>query len=307
MTVAAHGRGGWLRDSGIGTQAGTLMIALFLAPALLGLVAFRLVPIAIALVGSLFGETLTGDLVWRGLGNFERLLGDPNVWHSVRVTLLFNLLINPLQVLIAFGLALLVLRPAPGIGLFRAAFFLPMTLSIGLTAMLWDILLNQHVGPVNALIAQLGFARQGFFHDENQALATMIVIASWKGCGYWMIFLLAGLAAIPEELHEAARIDGASAWQRLRYVTLPLMRRPLAFVLVADTAANFVFFAPVFILTSGGPNGATDLLMFRAYETAFTFGDWGRSLALSTIILLIVAAIAAVELRLLRDDGTQAG
>jgi multiple sugar transport system permease protein len=295
------------RDSGIGTNAGLLVVLLFLAPALLGLLAFRLLPIGTALVGSLYGETLAGDTVWRGLGNYERLWGDPNVWASLRVTLLFNLIINPFQVLVAFGLALLVFRPGPFIGLFRVAFFLPMTLSVGLTAILWDILLNQHVGPVNAALATLGFNRQGFFNDADQALLTTIAIASWKGVGYWMIFLLAGLAAVPEELHEAARIDGATAWQRFRHVTLPLMRRPLAFVLVADTAVNFVFFAPVFIITSGGPNGATDLLMFRAYETAFTFGDWGRSLALSTVILVVVAVVAAVQLRLLRDDGTQAG
>ena len=289
------------RDSGIGTQAGIGVILAFLLPALIGLAAFRLAPIAIALWGSLHGETLAGEQVWRGLANYERLSGDPGFWRSVQVTLLFNLVINPLQVLIAFGLALRVFRPGRFIVFFRTAFFLPMTLSIGLTAILWDILLNQHVGPVNGLLQIFGLGRQGFFHDEGQALWAMIAIACWKGCGYWMIFLLAGLHEIPEQLHEAARIDGASGWQRLRHVTLPLMRRPLAFVLVADTAVNFVFFAPVFILTSGGPNGATDLLMFRAYETAFTFGDWGRSLALSSVILGIVITIAALELRLLRE------
>jgi multiple sugar transport system permease protein len=291
----------FFRDSGIGTGAGLGIVLVFLLPALVGLLAFRLAPIAIALVGSLYGETLAGDQVWRGLANYQRLAADDGFWRSVQVTLLFNLVINPLQVLIAFALALLVFRPGRFITFFRTAFFLPMTLSIGLTAILWDILLSQHVGPVNGLLQLLGFERQGFFHDEDQALWAMIAIASWKGCGYWMIFLLAGLYEIPEELHEAARIDGASGWQRLRRVTLPLMRRPLAFVLVADTAVNFVFFAPVFILTSGGPNGATDLLMFRAYETAFTFGDWGRSLALSSVILGIVITIAALELRLLRE------
>jgi multiple sugar transport system permease protein len=294
----------WLpfRDSGIGTQAGAGVILLFLLPALIGLAVFRLAPIGISVLGSLYGETLAGEQVWRGLGNYARLWDDPSFWRSVRVTLLFNLVINPLQVLLAFGLALLVFRPGRLIVFFRTAFFLPMTLSIGLTAILWDILLNQHVGPVNALLAQLGVGRQGFFYDADQALWSMIGIATWKGIGYWMIFLLAGLHDIPDDLHEAARIDGASGWQRLRHITLPLMRRPLAFVLVADTAVNFVFFAPVFILTSGGPEGATDMLMFRAYESAFTFGDWGRTLALSTVILGIVLVIAALELRLLREN-----
>jgi multiple sugar transport system permease protein len=295
-----------LRDSGIGTNAGLLVASVFLAPALIGLLVFRLAPIGVSVVGSLYGETLTGESVWRGIGNYERLLADPNFLNTLRTTLLFNLIINPFQVMIAFGLALLVFWPGPFISVFRVAFFLPMTLSIGLTAILWDILLHQHVGPLNALLADLGIGRQGFFHDADQALLTMIAVASWKGCGYWMVFLLAGLATIPEELFEAAKIDGATALQRFRHVTLPLMRRPLAFVLVADTAVNFVFFAPVFIITAGGPDGATDLMMFRAYELAFTFGDWGRSLALSTVILCLIAIVAAIELRFLRDDGTRA-
>lgn len=116
-----------------------------------------------------------------------------------------------------------------------------------------------------------------------------------------MVFLLAGLLLVPKELHEAAMIDGASAWQRFRWVTLPLMRRPLAFVLVADTAANFLLFAPVYLITQGGPNGATALLMFEAYQAAFTYLDRGRALALSTVILLVIGLLAVLELRLLRE------
>jgi multiple sugar transport system permease protein len=207
-----------------------------------------------------------------------------------------------LQVCIAFGMALLVLRPGRFVTFFRAAFFLPMTLSIGLTAVLWGLLLDQTVGPVNALLEQAGIGRQGFFRDESQALGTMIAVASWKGCGYWMLFLLAGLHGIDEQLYEAARIDGAGAWQRFRHITLPQMRRPLAFVLVADTAVNFLFFAPVYVITSGGPNDATALLMFRAYEAAFTFLNWGRSLAISVVLLALVGLVAALQLRLLRTE-----
>ena len=146
-----------------------------------------------------------------------------------------------------------------------------------------------------------------FFRSADQALPTLILVATWKGAGYWMVFLLAGLLAIPKELDESASIDGANAWQRFFGVTLPLMRRPLAFVLVADTAANFLLFAPVYIVTNGGPNDATHLLMFEAYQSAFAFLNHGRSLAISTIILVIILAIALIELRLFRsDDGSAA-
>lgn len=280
----------------------TAVAVLFLAPALLGLLVFRLSPIGVALWGSLHRETLAGEQIFVGLGQFRALFADAAFWESVRVTLVFNIIINPLQIAIAFAMALLVLRPGPFVTLFRAAFFLPMTLSLGLTAVLWTMLLDQTLGPINALIEALGFARQKFFFDEAQALGTMIAVASWKGCGYWMIFLLAGLYGIDEQLYEAARIDGANAWQRFRHVTLPMMRRPLAFVLVADTAINFLFFAPVYIITSGGPNDATALLMFRAYEAAFTFFNWGRSLAISVVLLVLVGIVAALQLRLFRED-----
>lgn len=280
----------------------TAAAVLFLAPALLGLLVFRLSPIGVALWGSLHRETLAGEQIFVGLGQFKALFADAAFWESVRVTLVFNIIINPLQIAIAFGMALLVLRPGRFVTLFRAAFFLPMTLSLGLTAVLWAMLLDQTLGPVNALLEALGFARQKFFFDEHQALGTMIAVASWKGCGYWMIFLLAGLYGIDEQLYEAARIDGANAWQRFRHVTLPMMRRPLAFVLVADTAINFLFFAPVYIITSGGPNDATALLMFRAYESAFTFFNWGRSLAISVVLLVLVGIVAALQLRLFREE-----
>ena len=131
-------------------------------------------------------------------------------------------------------------------------------------------------------------------------------VATWKGAGYWMVFLLAGLLAIPIELDEAADIDGATGWKRFLYLTLPMMRRPLAFVLVADTAANFLLFAPIYIITNGGPNGATQMLMFEAYQAEFSYLNHGRSLAISTIILAIVLVIALVELRLFRQQEGEA-
>ncbi|MCB9969304.1 MAG: sugar ABC transporter permease [Geminicoccaceae bacterium] len=274
---------------------------LFLAPALIGLIVFRLAPIGIAIVGGFLQQTLRGETVFAGLANYLDLATDPVFWNSVRVTLLFNVLINPFQVVVALGLALLVFRPGPGVTFFRAAYFLPMCVSLAIVSVLWNILLDTQLGPVNGLLSALGLERQPFFRSESQALLTMIGIASWKGCGYWMMFLLAGLYAIPDDFHEAARIDGANAWQRFRYVTLPLMRRPILFVLIADTAINFLFFAPIYIITNGGPAGATDLLMFQAYQSAFAYLNHGRSLAISTILLVVIALFAVVEFRLFRS------
>lgn len=273
----------------------------FLAPALAGLVLFRFTPIGIAMAGSLFGETIRGDTVFQGLKNYRELIDDPTFWGALSTTLIFNLIVNPLQVFLAFVLAMLVRRPGRFIDVFRAAFLLPMTVSIAITSVLWNILLDPTLGPVNGFLRWLGLSAQPFFRSPDQALPTLIAVVSWKGVGYWMVFLLAGLLAIPKELDEAAGLDGASAWQRLRYVTLPMMRRPLAFVLVADTAANFLLFAPVYVITHGGPNGATHLLMFEAYQSAFAFLNHGRSLAISTVILLIILVTALFEMRLFRQ------
>jgi multiple sugar transport system permease protein len=239
--------------------------------------------------------------------NYADLAADPSFWSSVKVTLLFNLLVNPFQICCAMGLALLVLRPTRGVALFRAAYLLPMTVSIALTSVIWAILLEPSVGPVNGVLRALGLPPQPFFRSEDQSLATLILVCTWKGAGYWMIFLLAGLLAIPRELHEAAAIDGAGAWQRFLRITLPLMRRPLAFVLVADTAINFLLFAPVYVITHGGPAGSTALLMFEAYQAAFALLNHGRSLAISTVILAIIGVIAVLELRLFRAAHERAG
>lgn len=274
----------------------------FLALAATGLIVFRLLPIALSLGGSFFRTGLTGETSFAGLRNYVDLFIDDTFWHSVRTTILFNLVINPLQLVLAMGLALLVLKPTRFIGFYRSAYFVPMTLSIALTAVLWAILLDPNLGPVNAILEAIGIGRQPFFRSAGEALGSLVWLASWKGVGYWMLFLLAGLLAIPGELYEAARLDGAGYFSSFRHITLPLMRRPMAFVLVAATAANFTFFAPVYIITNGGPDGATDLLMFRAFQSAFTYSDFGRSLALASMVLALLLLVAMVELRLFSEQ-----
>ena len=258
---------------------------------------FRLVPIGLSGFGSLFSETIRGDLVFSGLKNYRELFDDPSFWNSLSVTLIFNLIINPVQIVCAMTLALLVKRPTRLIGIFRLNFIMPMTVSIALTSIIWSIFLDPTLGPVNGVIRWLGFSAQPFFRSEHQALPTLVMVATWKGAGYWMIFLLAGLLAIPKEIDDSALMDGATGLKKFLFITLPLMKRPLAFVLVADTAANFLLFAPVYIVTNGGPNGATQLLMFEAYQAAFAYINYGRSMAISTIILLVVLVIAVLELR----------
>ena len=274
----------------------------FLAPTILGLGTFKVVPIAVAVIGSFMGSSLLGVTRFVGIDNYLSIFGDTDLLKSFGVTILFNVITNPLQIVCSLAVALLVFRPVPFVAFFRSALFLPVTMSIVLTALIWTLLFDPYLGPVNAVLDAIGIGRQGFFTDEGQALACMVWLATWRGVGYWMLFLLAGLYAIPESLHDAAKIDGASWRQRFVHITLPLMRRPIAFVLVSATAINMLFFAPAYVITAGGPNGATDFVMFRIYQTAFNYIDIGRSLAMSTVLLIVVLIIAMFELWLLRSE-----
>lgn len=275
---------------------------LFVFPAVLGLALFRLVPILVSLVGSFTNQTLTGETILVGIENYSDLFADSGFWSSLRITLVFNVLINPLQVVLAFGLALLVSRPTRGVGTFRTIYFLPMTMSLAVVSILWNLLLEPNLGVVNGILRSLDLPPQPFFRSPDQALGSLIWLATWKGIGYWMMFLLAGLNSISDQLYEASRLDGASTWENFRYITVPLMRRPLAFVLVADTVVNFLFFAPVYIITRGGPMGSTELLMYEAYRAAFVHLDMGRSLTISTVLLVIILLFAFFELQLFKGE-----
>lgn len=273
---------------------------LFLLPGIALLVVFYVVPIGISIVGAMFKQNLMGESVFVGLRNYVDLLSDPAFWNSLWVTLLFNLVVNPLQIGLALLLALLTFKQGPAVSLFRAAYFIPMTVSLAAAAMLWNLLLDPNIGMVNGILKSLGLPPQPFLHSASTALWSIVGIVLWKGVGYWMMFLIAGLQNIPAELYEAARIDGATRFRQFVHITLPMLKRVLLFVLVADTALNFLLFAPVYLITAGGPSGSTDLLMYRTYKSAYINLDTGTALATSTIVLIIIGIIAAAEFRLMR-------
>jgi multiple sugar transport system permease protein len=279
-----------------------LLVAL-LAPALLGLFVFRLYPIAIAVVSS-FYTTVHGSTIFAGLGNYESLISDHVFWRSLRVTLWFNLLVNPIQIAISLGLALLYIRKFPGASVYRIFFLIPIGVSVPVAAIVWRIMLSQG-GLVNGLLDLVGIAPQPWLTSSSLALYSVIAIATWKGASYWMIFIVGGLQNISPELYDAARVDGVRPWQRLLFITLPLLRPALLFVLAADVSINFLLFAPIYMLTQGGPAGSTDLLMYEAYKQGFIFGDMGRAMAMVVVIVAILLIVVGLQFRLLsaREQG----
>jgi multiple sugar transport system permease protein len=273
---------------------------LLLLPALICLAIFRLYPIAAALLGSLVTDSISqpGAQLFVGLQNYFQLFADPVFWQSLWVTIKLNLVINPLQVILATLLAVMANQRFRGISFYRLLFFIPLGVSLPIASILWRIMLDPNSGLLNSLLNLIGVPSQPFLINEAQALWSIVAIATWKGVSFWMIFLWAGLQNIPRELLEAATIDGADRFRRFLRITLPLLRRPLLFVLVTDTAVNFLLFVPMFLLTRGGPSYSTNVLMYEAYKSGFIYGDMGRSLALIVILLILVMATVMIQFRL---------
>lgn len=285
------------------TRAERFIPYAFLFPALILILIFRLLPAVSGFREAVYTNALnlSGGRSFVGLQNFARILHDPIFWTSFRVTLLFSVVVNPLQTFLALALALLANQAARGITFFRSGFLLPVAISLNVTALVWGLMLDKNAGMINGILANFGIPRQPFLLDKAQALWAIVTVVSWKGIPYWMIFFLAGLQAIPSSVIEAAAIDGATRGQTLWYVTMPLLRRVIAFVLISATIANFILFTPIYLLTRGGPQLSTNLVMYEAYRRGFVYGDLGSSAAMTSILLLIVMAVVAFEYYLTRE------
>src|SRR3954451_23716027 len=281
-------------------RLGDLPIALtFLLPAALAAVLLRLWPTARAVWDSLHNTPLGVEPThWVGLEQFRTLFSDPDYLNSLKITALFGVIVNPLQILVALLLAVLLNERLRGAGLMRTLVFLPVAIPQSVSAVIWGVAFRPD-GPINGVLHVFGLGGLRWITSPKQALASIMLVVSWIGVGYWMMFLIAGLKEIDPALYEAAALDGAGGWARFRYVTVPQVRRQLVFVLVADTISNLLVFAPVQILTQGGPTGHTDLIMNNVFERAYTEGDVGGAAAGTVVLVVIALLIVLVQFRLL--------
>ena len=277
---------------------------LFLAPALIGTIAFKLYPIFIGFWESLIYTSFSGGaekriFVW--LENYQYLFDDKIFWKSLEITAFLTIIINPLQIAMSLGLALLLMRKSKFIRIIRSLYLLPIGIALPIATIIWGLMLDPNQGLINGLIGVFGIPPQPFLVSENQALWCIIAIATWKGVAFWMLFLLAGLEDIPKQYYEAAEIDGATPFQKFRYVTIPQLKRTILFVFVADTAANFVLMVPMIILTKGGPLQSTNVLIYEGYRSGFYYQDWGRSLSIITILTVITLIVIGLQLLFLSE------
>ena len=264
-------------------------------------VVFQLGPIAAAFYNSFLEFSILGSPVgWAGLDNYATVLGSSEFRHATLLTLAFVLVKVTVQVGLGVAVALLVLQTNWFTSLIRSVVFLPTAIAIVAVTLMFSFLFDRELGLINALLDAVGLQRVDWLLEPGPAQITMLIISLWRDTGFVMLVFLAGLQAVPATVLEAARIDGASAWQEIRYVTLPLLTRSFQFAAVFATLACARFVAPIDIMTKGGPQQATDVATFHIYQHAFTFFAWAETSAMSVILLLLLLVITLALMAMFR-------
>ncbi|MBE2998945.1 sugar ABC transporter permease [Nocardiopsis sp. HNM0947] len=234
-----------------------------------------------------------GDFV--GTDNYAEALGDPLVWQTVGNTAFFTLITTVPLIVIALAMAVLVHAGLPGQWLWRLAFFMPFLLPVTTVALVWDYLYNDDFGLFNQVLGVFGGDGLGWLTDENVAMWSVAAATVWWTVGFNFLLYLAALQSVPDHLYEAAALDGAGAWARLRYVTLPQLRTVTVVVILLQVLASLKVFDQIYLLTMGGPGDSTRSLLLYIYDLGFTGYRIGYSSAVSYLFLAIVLVIAAVQ------------
>lgn len=270
--------------------------AFFLLPSLLPLLLFTFWPMLQSIWLSLHQWNMISDPTWVGLRNYQKLLTDSNTLRYFGHTLGYVAGYLPLVYIGGLGLAVALNHKMPARGFFRALYFLPVITSWVVVALVWKWILNPANGVVNAILGTLGLPEPGWCTDPQWSLVSVILASAWKDLGFVMIILLAGLQGISPELYEAARVDGASKWEQFRHITLPLLTPSSFVVLVISLINGFQVFDQVYVMTSGGPQGSSQVIVGQIYDLTFRYGRAGEASALSWMLFVVILLITLVQL-----------
>ncbi|MBI4924203.1 MAG: sugar ABC transporter permease [Devosia nanyangense] len=270
-------------------------LAVLLLPSLAGMSLFYILPVISSFVLSFSKWDLLTPVQWIGIGNYVAAVQDPTVQQALRNTLFFIAGYLPAVVAIGLGLALLLNHKLPGRTIFRAIYFVPVVTSWVAVSLVWKWLLNPQYGLINFGLSLLGIKGPGWLFDPNWAMPGVILTTVWKDIGFVAVIYLAGLQEIPENLGEAADIDGASAWQRFWTITWPMLAPTTFFVTTISLISSFQVFDQVFIMTGGGPVGATTTMVQLIYKNAFSYSQMGYASAISWILFALIFAITLAQ------------
>jgi len=267
---------------------------LFASPIVIGLLVFTVYPFVASLYLSFCDYDIFTPPQWIGWTNYATLFTqDPLFWKSLKNVLFYTAFAVPLTIAFGVTLALLLDARVGGLSVYRTLFFLPSIVPVVASSVLWLWLLNPQIGPINMLMGLMGVEGPAWLNDPGWSKPSLILMAVW-GVGHFMIIYLAGLKDVPATLYEAAMVDGASAFQRMRHVTLPMLTPVIFFHLVMGLIASFQYFTQAFVMTGGGPLDSTLFYALHLFLQAFQYLKLGYASAMAWVLFVIVVAITAV-------------
>lgn len=272
---------------------------LFISPWVLGFIFFLALPIALSVYYSFTAFNVFQPPRWIGLANFRALSTDPLFWKALYNTAYYTFLSVPLMMIISLGIALLLNSKLRGMRIFRTIFFLPSVLSGVGVALLWLWIFNPDYGLINLLLGYIGIEGPLWLYSPQWAKPAMVIMSLW-GLGGVMVINLAGLQSVPEQLYEAARVDGASNWAQFRYVTLPMLSPTLFFNFITLTIGSFQVFTQAYIMTGGGPVHSTLFYVLYLFQTAFESLRMGYASAMAWILFFVIVGVSLFQLAVSR-------
>ena len=279
--------------------------ALMAAPYAAFLLAFAAYPILFALALVFMHWDLVTPPAFAGADNIQLLVVDARFWRAVLNTFVFLAIHLPLQIVTALTLALALNRPLAFLTFWRAAFFLPVVISGAVVAILWNALYATDEGLLNRLLGEVGISPIPWLTDPSLAMPSIAVMATWKNVGFYVVIYLAGLQYIPRSVQEAIELDGASAWQRFRHLTLPLLLPQTILVVTLSTINGFQLFIEPYVMTGGGPLRRTFSVVLYMYTNAFSYQKMGYAATIGVALALIIGAVVAIQRRLIGEAEAQ--
>jgi multiple sugar transport system permease protein len=266
-----------------------------LLPSLLGVGIFTLIPV-LASFGLSFAQwNLLSPPKWVGLANYAALMSEPLFWKVLGNTFVYAFSVVLFEVPIALALAIALNQQGWVVKIFRTVFFLPVVTSMIAIALVWNWIYDPQYGLLNAALGTLGIKPISWLFTTEWALPALIVMGIWKNVGYSMVIFLAGLQNIPDELYEAASLDGANPWQQFLNVTLPMVSPTLFFVTTMSTITAFQIFDSVYMMTQGGPENSTNVAVYWLYQNAFEFFQVGRASAMAYVLFAIILTLTLIQ------------
>lgn len=275
----------------------------FIFPAVLLNLMFFLYPFIQTLRMSFYEWPLIGEKTLLGFSNYTKLLIDAQFWSSLWFTMKYTLLVTPAIFIIAFTLAMLINKRLPGVSIFRAVYFTPVVISMVSSALMWLWIYNDLYGVFNYYLLNFNIIEEPIYwlgHAKTSLPAVTLMI-TWKMAGLTMIILLAGLQSIPNEIYEAASIDGASFVDRIIHITIPLLKPSIGLALIISVIGSVLGFEQFLIMTKGGPSNTTTTIVHYIYNQSFKYFHFGYGSAMTVILLIILIVLSFVQLRVLRS------